>query len=103
MPGNQVCTSIGATLFAVVAGATGQIVTPPKGCNQVFLKYVSGGSLAIVPAIGSSGTLLGVPVIAAESPWHFNGPSSFFLNAGGATSVAGLVFGFSSQGQSGIP
>lgn len=103
MPGSQVCTSMGITLLAVIAGSTATAVTMPKGCNQVYLKYASGGSLAIVQGLGSSGTPTGVQVLAAEPPWHFNGPASFFLAAGGATSVAGLVFGYSSQGQSGMP
>lgn len=100
---NQYCTSLGVTLLAVIAGTTATVVTVPKGVNQLWLKYHSGGSLAMVQGLGSSGTPTGVQILAAEPPWHFDGPASFFLAAGGATSVAGIVFGYSAQGQSGVP
>ena len=98
---NQFVYSLGATLIAVAAGATATAVVPPKGCNGYFLKYQSGGSLAIVPGIGSSGTALGY--LLQTEVLNIDGPATFFLNAGGATAVAAVAFKFSSLGQSGPP
>jgi hypothetical protein len=98
---NQSVYSVGVTLLAVVAGATATLVVPPKGVNSLAIKYASGGSLAIVPAIGSSGVPLGWQL--TSTPDLIDGPASFFLNAGGATAVAAILFKFSSGGQSGVP
>ncbi len=102
MSSNQWTYSLGATLMAIPTGATATIVVPPKGSHGYFLKYASGGSLAIVPGIGSSGTALGY-VIGSTEVLSIDGPASFFLQAGGATAIAGMLFKFSSGGQSLLP
>jgi len=88
--------------MAIPTGATATVVIPPKGCNGYYLKYASGGSLAIVPGIGSSGTLLGY-LIGSTEVLNIDGPASFFLQSGGATAVAAIAFKFSSMGQSFLP
>jgi len=98
---NQFTYSLGATLMAIPTGATATIVIPPKGSNGYYLKYASGGSLAIVPGIGSSGTPLGY-LIGSETI-NIDGPATFFLQSGGATAVAAIAFKFSSMGQSFLP
>lgn len=98
---NQYTYSLGVTLLAVVAGATATLVVPPKGANGVEIKYASGGSLAIVPGIGSSGVPLGWQL--TSTPEVIDGPATFFLNAGGATAVAAIKFKYSAMGQSGVP
>lgn len=97
---NQWAYGLGSTNVAIIAGATGQLISPPRACNGFMLKYISGGSLAIVPGIGSSGTPLGWLV---QEVINIDGPATFFMNAGGATAVAQIIWKYSSGGLSLTP
>ncbi len=90
----------GATQVNVgIGGAANVRITPPLYANGMFLKYGSGGSLAIVSnglsgspgASGSLGYVLGTTEVM-----NIDGPACFFLAAVGTTSVAQIAFKYSS-------
>lgn len=86
--------ALGATLLAVPAGNTGTPVTMPKACNGVIVGYQSGGTLAITNQLAQAASA-GV-ILSATERINIDGPASFFLCAGGSTSVAGIIFKYSS-------
>lgn len=78
---------LGPTLMTV--GESGIVlVTPPAKCAGVFLKYASGGSLAV-----TAGASLGVATgyVLGSTDISIDGPATFYLAAGTA-SVASLMF-----------
>ncbi len=87
---NQFVYAMQATLITVATGSTATPVTPPAHCLGHILKYSSGGSLAIVGALGlgaTTGYLLGTTEQLATS-----GPAQFFLNASGATAIVQVIW-----------
>lgn len=86
---------LGPTLVSI--GASGIVqITPPAKCAGMYLKYASGGSLAI-----TGGASLGVATgyVLGNTDVSIDGPATFYLAAGTA-SVGQIVFkmsaGFSS-------
>ncbi len=96
----QFIYALGATQVTIPAGGgdANVLVSPPAYCNYVRLAYQSGGSLSIVSnglsgSPGASGAL-GFVLSTTEIP--IDGPARFYLAATGSTSVAKIVWGFSS-------
>lgn len=84
---------LGSTLLAVPTGAAIQVLAP-AGCNGVYFGWQSGGTLAVAPGIGAStGNSF---VLSTTERINLDGPASFFLASNGSTSVAGIVFKYSS-------
>lgn len=78
---------LGPTLVSI--GASGIVqITPPACCAGMYLKYASGGSLAI-----TGGASLGVATgyVLGSTDINVPGPASFYL-AAGLASVASIVF-----------
>jgi hypothetical protein len=88
---NQFCYGLAATLIPVPVALTATPVYPPAGCNGFFLKYQSGGTLAIVNALSGITAVNGY-VLGATEQISVDGPAVFFLNAAGSTSVAAVMF-----------
>jgi hypothetical protein len=73
----------------ITIGQSGIIqLIPPSKCAGMFLKYASGGSLAI-----TGGASLGVATgyVLGSTDISIDGPATFYL-AAGVTSVASVVF-----------
>lgn len=90
---NQYAYQLGATLVTVATGATATQISPPRCTNGIYFGYQSGGSLAIVNAQGQTcaqGYLMGT-----TEHITIEGPSTFFLAAGGSTAIAAIVFKYS--------
>jgi hypothetical protein len=101
----QFVYGLGVTQVPIVATVATRII-PPAGTNSSVVKYLSGGTLAVVNG-GASGSLgmsaaLGY-ILSTTETVNVSGPASFFLSAGGSTSVAQIMFGFSSGGLSAFP
>ena len=97
---NQYCYGMQATLLTIGNGATTLQVSPPAHCNGHILRWQSGGSLAIVNQSGmtaAQGYILGTTEQIITT-----GPAQFFLAAGGATSVAQVIWKLSA-GYSQLP
>ncbi len=93
---NQFVYQLGVTLLAIPALSVVQVI-PPRTCIGSMFGYVSGGSLSIMNGAGSSGGLGGIMLGATTAAMiNVDGPATFFLAATGATSVAGIVFKYSS-------
>lgn len=80
------------TLIAVPAGLTCVAVTPPHSCAGMFVKYQSGGTLAVMPNASGLTVTSGYLLLSGEQPLNIDGPAQFFLAAGGATAVAAVMF-----------
>lgn len=91
---NQFTYNLGATSIAVPVGNTGIAVIPPAHCIGVFLRYNTGGTLAITNQL-AAGATTGMYVSAVDTI-SIDGPAQFFLNATGATAVAGIAWKLSS-------
>ena len=88
---NQFTYGLAPTLIPVAVALTATPVYPPSGCNGFFLKYQSGGTLAIVNAL-SGVTAVNGYILGTTEQINVNGPAVFFLNAAGTTSVAAVCF-----------
>lgn len=97
---NQYVYGYQATLLTIGNGATTLQVIPPAHCLGHVLRYNSGGSLAIVNQAGmtaAQGYILGT-----TEQINADGPAQFFLAAGGATSIAQVIWRMS-VGYSNLP
>lgn len=90
---NQFTYNLAPTLIPVPVALTATPVYPPASCNRVMIKQQvgSGGTLAIVGAL--SGLTAATGYFLGSETIHVQGPAVFFLNSGGATSVAAVLFG----------
>jgi hypothetical protein len=93
-------SALAPTLVPVIVGLTATAIIPPAYCQGLFIKYASGGSLAIVGA--ASGVTAANGYVLGSTDLQIDGPAVFYLNAGGATAVASLCFKLS-QGVSQFP
>ncbi len=92
---------LGATQFAV---GLSQIlkVTPSAYQFAQTMKYLSGGSLEIVPAqpsgasTAASGSWGKGYLMSTTEIFNFGGPAVFYLAASGATAVAQMTIGYTS-------
>jgi hypothetical protein len=80
------------TLIAVPVGLTATAVFPPQFCAGAWIKYQSGGTLAMVNAASGVTAVNGYIFGTTEPPLNIDGPATFFLNAAGSTSVAAVIF-----------
>jgi len=90
---NQYVYQLGSTLLAVPTGPAVQ-VTVPRGTNGVYFGLQSGQTLAIANQIGAS--IGNSYVMGPTERMNIDGPATFFLAAGGATAVVGIVWKYSS-------
>lgn len=90
---NQFVYQLGQTLIPVGLSATVQVI-PPRGCNGIYFGWQSGGSLALS---NQSGLSMGqCYLLGTTERINVDGPATFFLVAAGTTSMAGVVFKYSS-------
>ncbi len=90
---NQFTYQLGMTLFNVGSGVGALQIVPPRGCNGVYFGLASGQTWAISNSTGMS--IGNSFVLSATERLNFDGPATFFLAAGGATAVIGLVWKYS--------
>lgn len=84
---------LGVTLIPVGTGAGIQVLAG-RGINGWTFKKMSGGTLAIINATGMTSTQ--GYIMGDTETLSVKGPATFFLAAGGATVVVGLVASLSS-------
>jgi hypothetical protein len=89
--GDQFVYGLAPTLIPVPVALTATAVIPPANCNGWFLKQHSGGTLAVVNAASGLTAAQGF-ILGASMTLEVTGPAAFFLNAGGATAVAAVMF-----------
>ncbi len=90
---NQFTYQLGVTQLTIGTNAVVQVL-PPRGCNGVYFGWQSGGSLAIMSGAGTSGPLGGF-LLGTTERVNLDGPATFFLGAGGSTSIAGIAWKYS--------
>lgn len=101
MSANDLIYNLGQTNVAIPIGATAIQIFPPRTTQSIAIKYASGGTLAIVNNQGGIAAANGY-IMGTSEVVSLNGPVSFFLAAGGSTSVASILFGYSA-GYSSVP
>lgn len=78
--------------FNVGTGGTLQVgVSGGVGCNNILLKHMSGGTLYIRGWTGQAFATGYVTTVGEVVT--FGGPAQFWLEAGGATAVVGVIRG----------
>ena len=97
---NQFSYQLGATQFIVGSGVGALQVVPPRGTNGLWFGPMSGQTYAISNQAGAS--IGNSFVLNATDRISINGPATFFLAAGGATAIFGIVFEYSA-GYSQLP
>lgn len=95
MPGssNQYAYQLGTTLVAIPVGTAVQII-PPRTTNGIYFGWQTGGTLAVCNSLGL--TAAQGMILQTTERVSVAGPSTFFLAAAGTTSVAAIMFRFSS-------
>lgn len=85
--------ALAPTLIAIPVAATSVAITPPANCAGFYLKSQGGGTLALVlHASGAGASAANGYNFVGNEVMDVKGPAQFFLNAGGATAVAAIVF-----------
>src|SRR5260221_6416781 len=80
-------------------------ITAPAGTQNIYLQYVSGGSIEILPNAVSGQTMAGATaaglgfLVGTSIPYLIPGPAAFFIACGSAvTAVLGIGFQFTAGG-----
>ncbi len=96
MPSNPYVYQIGCSQVAVGASLRLQ-VTPPAGVIQTRVGWASGGTLALVQSASAvAGTLASAGyILGTTETVDVPGPATFFMTAGGTTSVARVMWQYS--------
>lgn len=96
----QFTYGFGVTQVPVGTGGAANVrIVPPQYANGMFLKYLSGGTLAIVSngLSGSPGASAALGyILSTTDVISIEGPASFFLAASGTTAIAQIAFKLSS-------
>lgn len=89
---NQQVFQLGVTLIPIPTGPAIQVI-PPRTCIGYYFGMNSGQTWAISNQVGAS--IGNSFVLTATERLTVDGPANFFIAAGGATMVLGVVFRFS--------